>query len=190
MRGFGEILAGAVCAVVVSACCSCPDAKSDVKEPDPMPQPVPVVAEEPGKPTEEAATTSPPQGIAVGEPNPSAPAAGEPPGEKPKEALPEPKFTPGMSVDEAIAAVPKGWEFSGIEPDALGAPLQDLKLYEPCKLTPAQHFQLRVAIWDGKPVGIDVKSANKKLASCIKDQVAQVTWRNKVKAINTVDYSY
>jgi hypothetical protein len=158
-----------------------------VKEPDPIAQPTPPAAEEPLEPVEEPAASSTPQGIAVGEPNPSAPAE---PAEKPKEALPEPKFTPGMSVDEAIAAVPKGWEYIGIEPDALGAPLQDLKLYEPCKLTPSQHFQLRVAIWDGKPVGIDVKSANKKLATCIKDQVAQVTWRNKVKAINTVDYSY
>lgn len=188
MRGSLSVFGCAALAVWVSACCSCPDAKTDVKEPDPIPETVPAVAEGPSEPATES-TGAAPQGIAVGEPNPSAPAETTP-GEKPKEALPEPKFTPGMSVDEAIAAVPKGWEYSGIEPDALGAPLSDMKLYEPCKLNPSQHFQLRVAIWDGKPVGIDVKSANKALANCIKEQVAQVTWRNKVKAINTVDYSY
>lgn len=188
MRGFRDTLGLIGFALIASGCCSCPDAKTDVKEPDPVPETIPEVANEPSEPATESSESAP-QGIAVGEPNPSAPAETTP-GEKPKESLEEPKFTPGMSVDEAIAAVPKGWEYSGIEPDALGAPLADLKLYEPCKLTPAQHFQMRVAIWDGRAVGIDVKSANKKLASCIKDQVAQVTWRNKVKAINTVDYAY
>jgi hypothetical protein len=169
-----------------------------VKQPDPVPEQGPAIAEEQAaEPANKPVADEPPgttaQGIAVGEPNPSSP-DNKPPEksdfETPKDSPPEPKFTPGMSVSEAIAAVPKGWEFIGLEPDALGAPLQDLKLYEPCKLTPSQHFKLRVAIWDGKPVGIDVTSANKKLAACIKDQVAQVTWRNKVKAINTVDYSY
>lgn len=188
MRGLGNIFVLAACAVWVSACCSCPDAKTDVKEPEPVPEPVPVAEEHAAEPVDEPAATAP-QGIAVGEPNPSAPSSDSPPPER-KDDKPEPKFTPGMSVNEAIAAVPKGWEYIGIEPDALGAPLSDLKLYEPCKLNPSQHFQLRVAIWDGKPVGIDVKSANKALATCIKEQVAQVSWRNRVKAINTVDYSY
>jgi hypothetical protein len=189
MRGHWILVVHTAAAVLVSACCSCPDPKTDVKEPDPMPEPAPV-AEETAEPEPEAEESTA-QGIAVGEPNPSAPSTDAPPAEEPeKPSLPEPKFTPGMSVSEAIAAVPKGWEFQGIEPDALGAPLSDMKLYEPCKLNPSQHFKLRVAIWDGKPVGIDVTSANKTLANCIKDQVAQLTWRNKVKAINTVDYSY
>ncbi|HEX2879900.1 MAG TPA: hypothetical protein VHO25_10250 [Polyangiaceae bacterium] len=186
MRGFRDTLGLFGFALIASGCCSCPDA-SEAKAPDPVMEPAAVAEEPAAAEAKEPEAEAPPQGIAVGEPNPSAPAE---PAEKPKEAPPEPKFTPGMSVDEAIAAVPKGWEYIGLEPDALGAPLSDLKLYEPCKLTPSQHFQLRVAIWDGKPVGIDVKSTNKKLASCIHDQVAQVTWRNKVKAINTVDYSY
>ena len=149
-------------------------------------------------PADEASEAEPPaEAVMEAEP---APAAEEPAGEtaeappaetKPQAAaLPEPKFTPGMSVSEAIAALPSGWEFVGIDPEALGRPLADLKLYEPCKLTPAQHFKMKVAVWDGKAVGIDVSSANKRLAECIKEQVAKVQWREQVKAINTVDYSY
>jgi hypothetical protein len=102
----------------------------------------------------------------------------------------EPKFTPGMSVDEAIAAVPRGSEFLGIDREALGRPLSDPELYKPCKLTAAQHFNLRVAVWDGRAVGIDVSSKNKALSECIYRQVQQVEWSDKVKAINTVDFTY
>ncbi|HTM45522.1 MAG TPA: hypothetical protein VL137_11235 [Polyangiaceae bacterium] len=106
------------------------------------------------------------------------------------EQKPEPAFTEGMSVSEAINAVPKGTEYLSLDPETLGRPLADLSLYKPCNLTPAQHFKLRVAVWDGKAVGIDVTSANKKLAECVRQQVSQVQWHDKVKSINTVDYSY
>jgi hypothetical protein len=105
-------------------------------------------------------------------------------------AAEQPHFTEGMSVNEAIKAVPTGTEYLSLDGDTLGKPLADLELYKPCKLNPSQHFKLRVAVWEGKAVGIDVSSANKKLAECVRQQVSQVQWHDKVKSINTVDYSY
>lgn len=168
----------------LGGCCNCPCAEQANSAADVNAEAEPAQAE----------TEPPPADPEPAEMVPSAPEPtqleAEPDPAPTKAALPEPSFTPGMSVSEAIAAVPKGWEYSGIEAEALGRPLSDLSLYEPCKLTPAHHFKLRVAVWDGRAVGIDVTSPNKVLARCIKEQVSQVQWREKVKAINTVDFSY
>lgn len=103
----------------------------------------------------------------------------------------EPEFKDGMSVDEAINAVPQGTDRMNIDPDALGRPLADANLYKPCKLAPSQHLKIRVAIWEGKAVGIDVVATpkNDKAVSCVKDQIKTVTWKDKVKSLNTVDYA-
>lgn len=113
------------------------------------------------------------------EPNPEASAA-------------EPEFKEGMSVDEAINAVPQGTPRVNVEQEALSQPLLDVKLYEPCKLKPNSHFKLRVAIWDGRAVGIDVETQpkNEQLADCVKQQVRQVQWKDKVKSLNTVEFAY
>jgi hypothetical protein len=104
----------------------------------------------------------------------------------------EPEFTDGMSVNEAINAVPQGTERVNIEEEELSRPLLDGKLYEPCKPKPNQHFTVRVAIWDGRAVGIDVtpQPKNDALAACVKEQVRTVTWRGAVKSLNTVEYNY
>jgi hypothetical protein len=106
-------------------------------------------------------------------------------------AEPEPKFIEGMSVDDAIKAVPHDAQRMNLDSDVLGAPLMDQKLYEPCKLGHNQHFKVRVAIWNGKAVGIDVtpQPANPKAAECISSQVRSLTWRDKVPSLNTVEYS-
>lgn len=101
---------------------------------------------------------------------------------------PEPTFPDHGSVSQAIAAVPSGTQRANIEPDVLAEPLQKPELYEPCKVG-AQHFKLKVAIWDGHAVGVDVTTANKKLAECIDRQVRTVEWREKVRSLNTVEYS-
>lgn len=168
----------------VSGCCNCPCAEQAASADEVSTPATPAQAEGEPQPAEPEPVEEIPSA-----PEPP-PAETEPQATAPKTSLPEPSFTPGMSVSEAIAAVPKGWEYSGIEAEALGRPLSDLSLYEPCKLTPAHHFKLRVAVWDGRAVGIDVSSPNKVLARCIKEQVSQVQWREKVKAINTVDFSY
>lgn len=103
----------------------------------------------------------------------------------------EPVFTEGMSVDEAIKAVPPGIERRNIDQETLGKPLQDASLYEACKPGSAR-FKVRVAVWNGKAVGIDltVTPKNDKLAACIRDKIAQVTWEKKVKSLNTIEYQF
>lgn len=114
---------------------------------------------------------------------------GEAQGEK--KAGAEPEFKDGMSVDEAINAVPQGTERLNVDQEALGKPLMDANLYKPCKLAPSQHLKIRVAIWEGKAVGIDVTPTpkNDKAASCVKEQIKTVTWKDKVKSLNTIDYA-
>jgi hypothetical protein len=104
----------------------------------------------------------------------------------------EPHFTPGMSVVEATNAVPSTTQRLNIEQEALAEPLMDPKLYEPCALRGNQHFQLRVAVWDGRAVGLDVttKPVDAKLEACLRQQIAGVEWKDKAKSINTVEYSF
>lgn len=103
----------------------------------------------------------------------------------------EPAFTDGMSVDEAINAVPQGIERMNLDPEVLGKPLMNPDLYKPCKLSPNQRLKIRVAIWEGKAVGIDVTPTpkNDKAASCVKEQIKALTWKDKIKSLNTVDYA-
>ena len=115
-------------------------------------------------------------------------------GEKGKAKAPagDPEFKDGMSVDEAITAVPQGTPRINVDQEELGKPLMNESLYKPCKLAPNNHFKLRVGVWDGKAVGIDVTSTpkNPKLEQCIKDQIKTVTWKNAVKSLNTVEYQF
>jgi hypothetical protein len=103
----------------------------------------------------------------------------------------EPVFSENMSVDEAIRAVPPGAERRNIDQETLGKPLQDLSLYEACKPGSAR-FKVRVAVWNGKAVGIDltVTPKNEKLADCIKGKIREVTWEKKVKSLNTIEYQF
>ena len=96
-----------------------------------------------------------------------------------------------MSVDEAVAAVPRDAQRMNLDSDALGKPLTDQALYEPCKLGAKQHFKLRVAIWNGKAVGLDVSTEpkNPKVEACIAAQIRALTWRDKVPSLNTVEYA-
>ena len=104
----------------------------------------------------------------------------------------EPSFKEGGSVEEAIAAVPQGTPRVNVEQESLAKPLMDENLYKPCKMSPTQHFKLRVAIWDGKAVGIDLSATpkNDKAVACIKQQVYGISWRDKVKSLNTVEYQF
>lgn len=110
--------------------------------------------------------------------------------EEGKKPPPEPEFTEGMSVNEAMNAVPPGIERLNIDQEVLGRPLADPKTYEPCKLKAQDHFKLKVAIWDGRAVGIDIEAKNKKLAECIRQQISQLKWRDKAKSLNTVEYEF
>lgn len=125
-------------------------------------------------------------------PPPATTASEEPSEPETPPAAAEPEFSDDMSVEQAIAAVPQGMERSNLDPDALGEPLMDMKLYEPCKAKESEHVKIRVAIWNGKAVGVDVDVTpkNDKLASCVKSQIRSVSWRDKVKSLNTVEFAF
>jgi hypothetical protein len=112
--------------------------------------------------------------------------------ETPAKAEPkDPEFKENGSVDEAIAAVPVASDRLNIDQETLGKPLQDPALYEPCKPGNAR-FKFRVAVWNGKAVGLDMSSTpkNPKLEECIKGRIRELTWRDKVRALNTVEYQF
>ena len=141
--------------------------------------------EEPTNTVESPTETPPPD-----EPKPEAEPAEEKPVEKPA-AVADPEFKEGGSVDDAIKAVPQGTPRLNIETEELSKPLMDEKLYEPCKVGSAR-FKVKVAVWDGKAVGIDLTTTpnNPKLADCIKGRIREVTWKDKVKSLNTVEYQF
>ncbi|HYQ17248.1 MAG TPA: hypothetical protein VEQ58_15855 [Polyangiaceae bacterium] len=136
-------------------------------------------AEAPSVEAPEPAKADTPSDDAKPEPKPNKPAAAEP------------IFTDGMSVAEAEKAIPQGAERANIDQETMSKPLQDTAVYEPCK-PGAARLQLKIAVWDGKAVGIDATSTpkNDKLVSCIKDRIKGLTWQAHVKSLNTVDYSF
>ncbi|MBX3125816.1 MAG: hypothetical protein KF718_03840 [Polyangiaceae bacterium] len=145
-----------------------------------------------GGPAEPAKVPEPEPELPV-EPDIAPEPEGEPEPEPDKPSAAEPEFPENAGVEEAIAAIKQGGTRENLDADALGTPLMNMKLYEPCKPKPNQKVTIRVAIWDGRAVGVDVSVGPKgddKLASCIKEQIRTVTWRDKVKSLNTVDYAF
>jgi len=113
------------------------------------------------------------------------------PGDKKPADVPAPTFKENGSVKEAIDAVPQGTQRLNIDQEALGRPLSDVALYEPCK-PGNQHFKAKIAVWDGKAVGLDLTTTpkNQKFADCIAERIRSVTWPDKVKSLNTVEYTF
>ena len=103
----------------------------------------------------------------------------------------EPRFTEGMSVAEAQAAVPPDADRENLDQEVLATPLQDGELYEPCKLG-GSHFTANVAVYDGRVVGLDLETQpkNPALAKCLGDQIRKVRWHDKVRSVNTVEFSF
>lgn len=108
----------------------------------------------------------------------------------PKEEVPEPNFTPDMSVEDAIKAIPQSAERMNVDQETLSKPLQEESLYSPCK-PGATHFKFRIAVWRGKAVAIDLSTTpkNAKLAECLKGRIREITWPAKVPSLNTVEYA-
>jgi hypothetical protein len=178
VRRMRELAAFSVLGLFMQACCSCPqpaEAPGTVEAPPPV---------EAAQPPPEPKPAPPP----VAEP---APAPKDEPKPAPKPAAPEPQFTDGMSVADAIKAVPVGSERANIDQETLSKPIQDFAIYEPCK-PGAAHIKMKIAVWDGKAVGLDVTSTpkNDKLVACVKEQLKNLTWKAHVKSLNTVEYSF
>jgi hypothetical protein len=178
-----SVAAFAVLGILLQACCSCPQSAES-----------PNGAEAP--PVAEADVSAP---SADSEPAPAPtpaaePAPAPPPKEEPKPAKPavaEPVFTDGMSVADAIKAVPQGAERSNIDQETLAIPIQNTDVYEPCKPGPVR-IKLKIAVWDGKAVGLDVTATpkNDKVAACVREQILKLSWKARVKSLNIVEYSF
>jgi hypothetical protein len=180
--GMRSVAGFSVLGVFLQACCSCP-------QPAEGPESVGAA------PAVEAAAPSAPQPVAETAPAPAAEAAAPaPPKEEPKPAKPaaaEPQFSDGMSVADAIKAVPQGSERANIDQETLSKPIQEFAVYEPCK-PGSEHIKMKIAVWDGKAVGLDVSATpkNDKLVACIKEQIKALSWKAHVKSLNTVEYSF
>jgi hypothetical protein len=105
--------------------------------------------------------------------------------------VPAPSFKENGSVLDAINAVPQGTPRLNIEQEALGRPLGNVELYESCK-PGNSHFKAKVAVWDGKAVGLDLTTTpkNAKFADCVAEKIRAITWPDKVKSLNVVEYTF
>ncbi len=175
-----ELAAFSVWGIFLQACCSCPQPAEGPESVDAAPLAEAAIAP---KVDAEPATTPAAEPVAV------APTKEEPKPAKP--AAVEPVFTEGMSVADAIKAVPQGAERANIDQETLSIPIQDTSIYEPCK-PGAVRIKMKVAVWDGKAVGLDVSSTpkNDKVVACVKDQINKLTWKARVKSLNIVEYSF
>lgn len=104
----------------------------------------------------------------------------------------EPDFKDGMSVNDAINAVPQGYPRVNIDQEDLNAPLMDPEFYKSCKPAHTQHFTIKFAVWEGRAVGMDIKStpANKALEQCLHGLLAAFTWKDKVKSLNISEVQF
>ena len=167
MRGYRH---WSIAFVVFAAACG--GSTPPAEDPSAAPTPTPEATSTPAPSAEEPA------------PKPEAESA------KPKkEEVAEPNFTPDMSVEDAIKAA-QSTERLNVDQETLSKPLQDEGLYAPCK-PGATHFTLRIAVWRGKAVAIDLTTTPKspKLAECLKGRIHELTWAAKVPSLNTVEYS-
>jgi len=98
----------------------------------------------------------------------------------------EPSFKEGMSVNDAINAIPQGLPRVNIDQEDLNRPLMETEFYKSCKLSPSQHFTIKFAVWEGRAVGMDITTtpANKNMEKCLHGLVAAYTWKDKVRSLN------
>jgi hypothetical protein len=169
-------LAAALCSLAVAACGGSNPEPKDASSEQSDSKPAEELKSDEAESSSAASSESKPADADDGEKKPSGDAA-------------EPTFPENATVDQAMAAVPKGTPRSNIDPERLAEPLQKPGVYDSCKVG-TQHFKVRVAVWGGHAVGVDVTTPNKKLAECIDKQTRAVSWPDTVKSLNTVEYSF
>jgi hypothetical protein len=146
-------------------------------------------AEDPSSVAPAATSETPPASPAPSSDDAAAkPAADSAPPKK--DDVPEPTFTPDMTVEEAIKAIPQGTERLNVDQETLSKPLEDGAVFESCKAG-STHFKMRIAVWRGKAVAIDLTTTpkNPKLTECLKGKIRDLNWSAKVPSLNTVEYA-
>ena len=110
-------------------------------------------------------------------------AAGSPP--------PKIDFPPNANVEDAIKAVPQGLPRLNMADADLQKPLMELSRYERCKVPRSTKVTLRVAVFDGAAVGVDISSKPKspKIEECVAGVVRSMAWE-KVPSLNTMTFTF
>ena len=137
MRGLYLSLIG--CAAVLAVACGGSQPPAETPEP-PAPASEPPAASAPAA----SATPSEADEEAPGakEDNADDGAGSSDKGDKPKKAaVPEPKFTEGMTVDQAIDAVPQGMARENVDQDELSKPLHRLQGLRALQAPPERSLQ-------------------------------------------------
>jgi hypothetical protein len=167
---------------VVFGCAACGGSSTPASAPPPPP---PTQAASSATPDEPAATPPAPESS----PTPAASTAPEP--APPSSAPPKIDFPPHASVDEAMKAVPSGLPRLNMSTDTLQAPLLDLKRYDKCKVPRSTKVTMRVAVFDGAAVGVEVatKPKNVKMEGCLDGVVRGMSW-DKVPSLNEVNVTF
>jgi len=90
-----------------------------------------------------------------------------------------------------MKAVPAGLPRLNMSTDTLQTPLLDLKRYDKCKVPRSTKVTMRVAVYDGAAVGVDVatKPKNVKMEACLDGVVRGMSW-DKVPSLNEVNVTF
>jgi hypothetical protein len=129
------------------------------------------------------------------QPAPTAPNASGGSGGSEQAGLPTPTakvtFPPNASVDQAINAVPQGLPRVNINDNDLQKPLMEMPRYERCKVPRSTRVSIRVAVYDGAAVGVDIASKPKspKVDDCVAGVVRTMSWP-KVPSLNTMTFNF
>lgn len=113
---------------------------------------------------------------------------------QPSTTIPSPPATldvpPRAGVDAAIRAVPAGVPTGHLSREALLLPLQDRSRYDRCGIPTGTHLTIDVVVYNGAPVGVDVRSAprDSALEFCVEQVVREASWVEEL-AVNRVRFT-
>jgi len=123
------------------------------------------------------------RGLAIG--------GGPPPTLEPSSSIASPPATldlpPHAGVDATLKAMPRGVTVGHLDRETLEMPIRDRSHYERCRIPIATRVQIDAVVYNGKAVGVDVRStpSNPALDFCIEQVVREASWVNEL-AVNRV----
>jgi hypothetical protein len=110
----------------------------------------------------------------------------------PSKTIPAPPATidvrPDTGVDAAIKLVPTKIPVGHLSKETLTSPLKDAARFARCAIPPTTRVAIRVAVYNGQAIGVDVRSNpnTPALDFCVDRVVRQTTWVKEL-AINQVN---
>ncbi len=103
--------------------------------------------------------------------------------DEPKKQMKEPEFTGSMSQNEALNAA-QGASDEHVPEDLFTGQLNP-EVFAECKVPGNVKVTLKLAVWDGRTVGVTVKVTpkNKKIETCLDSVARKIEWKEKAKSI-------